>query len=189
MNAGSRDREVSSAVRRYSLPAMTLHWLMAALLIAQIVIGLYMVELPKRTPAVGYYYNLHKSLGLLAFMLVLLRVWWRYVQPAPSSTGLHLAAWQEKAACLSHRLLYVCMVLIPLLGFTASNFGKHPVRFFGYMLPQFGWDSPPIAAVFRQAHAVAAWLLCALIVLHLLAVAYHLLTSGKLVIQRMVPKV
>lgn len=177
------------AADRYSVPAIVLHWLMAALLLAQIAIGLYMVGLPKRTPAVAYYYNLHKSLGLLAFMLVLVRLWWRRRAPAPRGIGLHLSALQQKAAQVSHRLLYACMVMIPLFGYLASSFGKHPVRFFGYVLPQLGWDSPLLQAFFRQFHAALAWLLCALIAVHLLAVVRHLLTSGTLVLQRMLPRI
>ncbi|MGE5648806.1 MAG: cytochrome b [Bacillota bacterium] len=174
---------------RYSLPAIALHWLMAALLLAQIAIGLYMVGLPKRTPAVAYYYGLHKSLGLLAFMLVMVRLWWRGRAPAPRGDGLHFSALQEKAAQVSHRLLYACMVLIPLAGYLASSFGKHPVRFFGYALPQTGWESPLLQAFFRQFHAALAWLLCALIAVHVLAVARHLLTSGGLVLRRMLPHI
>lgn len=48
---------------------------MAVLLIVQLGIDLYMVDLPKRTPAVAYYHNLHKSFGLIALGLILWRMW------------------------------------------------------------------------------------------------------------------
>lgn len=173
---------------RYSLPAIVLHWLMAALLFWQIAIGLYMVDLPKRTPAVAYFYNLHKSFGLVALMLAVIRLWWRFRSPPPRSLGLHASALEEKAAQVSHRLLYACMLLIPLFGFLASNFGKHPVRFFGYVLPQLGWDSPLLQSFFRLSHASLAWLLCGLIAVHVFAVGRHLLNSGGLILQRMLPR-
>ncbi|HJV49873.1 MAG TPA: cytochrome b [Noviherbaspirillum sp.] len=179
---------VPTTQARYTLPAILLHWGMAALLLAQLAIGLYMVGLPKRTPAVGFYYGLHKSLGVLAFLLVMVRLWWRSRTPAPRGVGLHFSALQEKMAQVSHRMLYACMVLIPLCGYLASSFGKHPVRFFGYALPQLGWDSPLLQAFFRQLHASLAWLLCALIAVHVLAVVRHLLSSGSLVLQRMLPQ-
>jgi len=168
---------------RYSAPAVILHWLMAVLLIAQLAMGLYMVELPKRTPEVAYYYNLHKSLGLVALMLIAVRLWWRMRAPPPRAIA-HTSALQEKAAALSHRLLYACMVLIPLFGFIGSSFGKYPVKFFGYALPRFGWEDPALQGVFRVLHASAAWLLCALIAVHVLAALYH----GRTVLRRMLFK-
>ncbi|MFC7517646.1 hypothetical protein ACFQUU_21780 [Herbaspirillum sp. GCM10030257] len=39
-------------------------------MIGQIIIGLYMVDLAKRTPEVVYFYNLHKSFGLIALILI-----------------------------------------------------------------------------------------------------------------------
>lgn len=173
---------------RYSGPAILLHWLMAVLVIAMIAIGLYMVELPKRTPEVAYYYNLHKSFGLIALLLILVRVIWRWKRVPPSSVGLHETSLQAKAAQLSHRLLYACMLLMPLTGFAGSNFGKYPVKFFGYALPRLGGQDEALQTFFRQMHEKLAWLLCALIVLHLLGVLFHFVTSGSGILRRMLPK-
>ncbi|WP_088707392.1 cytochrome b [Noviherbaspirillum denitrificans] len=170
---------------RYSLPAVALHWVMAVLLIGQVVLGLYMVELPKRTPEVAYYYGLHKSFGLIALMLITLRVWWRLRNKPPAP--VHMPAAQERAAAAVHRLLYVCMAVIPLSGFAGSNFGKHPVKFFGYALPLLGWESTAAQAFFRYVHVAFVWLLCALVAVHLLAVVYHLLKSGAGLLRRMLP--
>ncbi|MFC7517645.1 cytochrome b [Herbaspirillum sp. GCM10030257] len=94
---------------------------------------------------------------------------------------------QEKAAQASHQLLYACMALMPLSGYAGSNFGKYPVKSFGYALPQLGWESALLQNLFRQAHATLAWLLFALIVLHMLAVVYHLVKSGRTILRRMSP--
>lgn len=171
----------------YSKPAMALHWLMAILLFVQIGIGWYMVDIPKRTPPVAYYYGLHKSLGLIAFALVLLRLWWKSRVPAPSSAGLHRSVLLEKAAHVSHRLLYACMVLTPFCGFIGSSFTKHGVSFFGYPLPRTGWDSPLIHSAFNNMHVAFSYLLTALIVVHVLAVVYHLAVSGTRIMWRMLP--
>ena len=170
---------------RYSLTAIALHWGMAVLLAGQVAIGLYMVELPKRTPDVAYYYGLHKSLGLVALMLVTVRLGWRLRSKPP--VVLHTSAMQEKAASIAHRLLYACMVLIPLSGFIGSNFGKYPVKFFGYALPQLGWEDPALQAIFRYMHEAFVWLLCALVAVHLLAVVYHSARSGMGLLRRMLP--
>lgn len=170
---------------RYSLPAIVLHWTMAVLLIGQVAVGLYMVELPKRTPEVAYYYGLHKSFGLIALLLIAVRLWWRLRNKPP--VVLHVSAVQERAAAMVHRLLYACMVMIPMSGFIGSNFGKHPVKFFGYALPLLGWDSPAVQAFFRYTHVAFVWLLCALVAVHLLAVVLHLAKSGMGSLRRMLP--
>lgn len=171
----------------YSKPAMLLHWLMAILLFVQIGIGWYMVDIPKRTPPVAFYYGIHKSLGLIALALVLLRLWWKSRVPAPSPTGLHRSVLQEKAAQASHRMLYACMVMTPLCGIVSSGFTRHGIRFFGYPLPQFGWDDPLIHSVFNNMHIAFSWLLVALIAVHVLAVFYHLSVTGTRIIWRMLP--
>jgi len=128
---------------------------------------------------------LHKSFGLVALMLVLLRLWWRVRTRPPAA--VHASAMQENAATAVHRLLYACMLLIPLSGFIGSSFGKYPVKFFGYALPQLGWESPAIQLFFRYTHAAFAWLLCVLVAVHLLAVLHHLLVSGTSMLRRMLP--
>jgi cytochrome b561 len=178
-------RTEASPRERYTLPAIALHWIMAVLLAGQVAVGLYMMELPKRTPEVAYFYGLHKSFGLVALMLATIRLWWRMRAKAPAA--LNISAKRERAATSVHRLLYACMVLIPVTGFIGSNFGKHPVKFFGYALPHLGWDSPVVQAFFRYTHAAFVWLLCVLVALHLLAVIHHLATSGRRILQRMLP--
>lgn len=179
----------AKAGERYTLAAILMHWVMAVLLIGQLAMGFYMVDLPKRTPEVAYYYNLHKSFGLLGLVLIVIRLTWRWHHLPPASPGLHRSALQARLAQLSHRLLYACMLLIPVLGFAGSSFGKYPVKFFGHALPRLGWESPLIQGLFREAHAALAWLLTVLIVLHLVAVVYHITTSGTAVLRRMVPSV
>ncbi|HJW53815.1 MAG TPA: cytochrome b [Burkholderiaceae bacterium] len=173
---------------RYTMPVIALHWLMALLLFVQIGIGWYMVDIPKRTPPVAFYYNLHKSLGLLAFALVVVRLWWKFRSPSPSLNPLHQSPVLAKAAEISHRLLYVCMLMTPVCGFVASSFTKHSINFFGWPLPRLGWDDPLISSVFKKLHFGFSYLLFFLICIHLTAVLYHLATSGTQVIRRMLPR-
>jgi cytochrome b561 len=175
------------ATARYTRTAIVLHWLMAVLLLAQIGIGAYMVDIPKRTPPVAFYYGLHKSIGLLAMALVLVRLWWKSRHPAPSLAGLALSSLEIQAARISHRLLYACMVLTPLCGFAASNFTRHGVSFFGIALPRLGWEDQALHLLFSRMHAGFAWLLCGLIAVHVLAALGHTIKSGTLVVRRMLP--
>jgi cytochrome b561 len=159
---------------------------MAVLLFAQLAMGWTMVDLPKKTPAVAYWYGLHKSLGLIAFALLMVRLWCRMRSEPPSGTP-HESALFARSARAAHFTLYACMLATPLCGFLASSFGKHPVKFFGWALPQLLPESAVMQTLFRQMHWGFSWLLAGVICLHVMAVVYHLATSGLRFVRRMVP--
>ena len=171
---------------RYRLPAIVLHWLIALLIIGMLCLGYYMTGLPKNTPERSFYLNLHKSFGLLAAMLILLRLGWRVshlVPPFPAT----MPSWETLAARWSHRLLYACMVLQPLTGYLSSSFNKFGIKFFGLSLPNWGWEDKYLRELFAQFHGVIAVILIVLIVIHLLAALKHLLIDRDRVFQRMLP--
>src|SRR5438046_2861493 len=68
-----------------------------------------------------------------------------------------LPQWQRRAAELAHRALYVCMVVMPLSGYVASNFSKHGVKFFGTTLAPWGADLPQVYGFFNGVHIVTAY--------------------------------
>ena len=171
---------------RYSKPAIALHWLMAVLLIAQVGMGWYMVDLPKKTPAVAFWYGLHKSFGLTVFALLMVRIWWRSRHTPPEYEG-HDSAVLARSARAAHFLLYACMFATPVCGYLSSAFGKHAVKFFGIALPQFFHEDATLVTLFRQMHWAFSWLMVVLIALHVAAVVYHVACSGKQFMRRMAP--
>ncbi len=157
----------------YDRTARLLHWLIAVLLLAQLVFGWWLGDIPRGTPARGYWVNLHKSTGLLLGLLIVLRLGWRLRHGAPAWPQA-MPRWQRTLASASHHLLYLLMLLVPLAGYLASNFSKHGVKFFNvWVMPPWGADDKAIYGVLNQAHTVGAALLLALIVLHLLAALQH----------------
>lgn len=173
------------AVERYGSVAMVLHWAMAVLLLALLGMGWYMVGLPKRTPAVGFFYNLHKSLGMIALALIFLRVAWRLRSTAPGHA--ELSPGFRMAARAAHLVLYLLMLWMPICGFLGSSFGKHPVKFFGYELPRLFAENAMLASLFKQLHLLLGWGLGVMIALHLAAVVWHGVIEGRVFIRRMLP--
>jgi cytochrome b561 len=171
---------------RYTWQAIALHWLMAVLIIGMLWLGFSLEDIPRNTPARGFYLNLHKSFGVLVLMLVLLRMAWRARHKAPPLPAA-MPGWQQQTAVWSHRLLYLCMVLQPLSGYLGSSFGKFGVKFFGIPLPQWAWESKPIQSFFGSIHGVVAITLLVLVVLHVAAALKHLLLDRDQVFQRMWP--
>jgi len=158
---------------RYNRTARILHWLLAILLLGQLAFGWWLGDIPRNTPARGYFVNLHKSMGLLIGALILLRVVWRARFPAPALPDF-VPHWQRRLARASHHALYVLMLLVAAAGYLASNFSKHGVKFFNTLvLPPWGVDNQQIYTLLNQTHKVAAAVLLGLIVLHVLAAMQH----------------
>src|SRR5262245_38435120 len=107
-----------STLMRYNTIAILLHWTVAAAIVAQLAIGLWMVRAIRfaGSQAVAFHaYQWHKSLGLVILVLSLLRLCWRLANPPPplptSMTKLH-----RKAVMTIHGMFYVLMLGMPLVG-------------------------------------------------------------------------
>lgn len=169
---------------RYRLPAIALHWVVAILIIGMIGIGLYMTSLPKG-PMRNWYFELHKSLGLTAAAIILLRIVWRISHKGPALPAM--PAWQMLAAKASHHLLYLGMVIMPLSGYLASSFTKYPIKWFGHRLPYWAWPDKHLNHVLDVIHSTTAYILIALVSIHVLAALKHLLVDRDGVFRRMLP--
>lgn len=170
----------------YAPTAVALHWLLVLLVFMLYGIGWYMVEIPKGTPPVAYYYNLHKSIGIVAALPIALLILWRVTHVPPPLPG-SMPAWQARAAHVNHLLFYVCLVVLVVSGLIESNFTKFGVRFFGYPLPILGWEDKTIYRIFNRIHVYTSYLFAALMAVHVAAALKHLLVNRDGVFQRMWP--
>jgi cytochrome b561 len=114
---------------RYGRSVRILHWLLAVLLLLQLTFGWWIGELPRNTVARSHFINLHKSVGMVTGSLILLRIYWRLLSDAPALPTT-LAPWQQRLAAAGHHLMYLCMLVLPLSGYIASNFSRFGVKFF-----------------------------------------------------------
>ena len=178
--------ENTNRSERYGLTAIALHWVMALLIIGLLILGYYMVDIPKGVPNRADYFNLHKSMGVLAAVLILLRMGWRWTHPVPQLPP-GMTGWTALAARWGHIMLYLCMVLQPMTGYLSSSFNKYGVKFFGIELPKWGWEDAKLRDLFMYYHHLIAVLLVGLIVIHVLAAYKHLLVDHDQVFQRMLP--
>lgn len=170
---------------RYSLPAIALHWLMAAGLIGAIGFGWYISELPMGLQKLKMI-NWHKWVGITLLMLFVLRLAWRLVKrpppPAPQP------AWQARTASIVHGLLYLLMAAVPLLGWTYSSAAGFPVVWLGWLpLPDLVAADRELAATLKGLHKIAAWTLALLIVGHVAAALKHQFLDRDRLLARMWP--
>jgi cytochrome b561 len=168
---------------RYGAGAIALHWTHALIVLGLIGWGIWMADLPKG-PDRGWAFGVHKSFGLLAIALILLRLGWRAAHRPPPNTAI--SGLEARLAHAGHLALYVLLVLVPAAGLTSVSFTKYPLKFFGIELPKPGFPDEGLNAVFSTTHKWLAWTLLALIVIHVLAAIRHgLRRDGTL--ERMLP--
>ncbi len=156
--------------QRYDTVSQSLHWLMAFLLIGMLVMGLTFETIPDewRKSAV----TTHKATGILLLGLVLMRVLWRFIKPAPAL--LPAPRPQKIMATLTHGILYGLMVIIPLLGLLMVSARGRAVDFFGLVqIPPLIAESDTVGAAFYKWHVLGAYILIGLICLHIVGALYH----------------
>ena len=168
----------------YDLVSVVLHWLMAALILVLFLVGWYMVDLPKDSAERTYFFDLHKSVGLTVATLVVLRLGWCLRRPGLAPFA-GLAEWQRRLSVLTHRLLYVFMVLQPLSGYLSSSFAGYPTRFWGLPLPQWADKDPVVNEMFTDLHELSSLALLGLIALHVCGALAHLWSGHESVMPRM----
>lgn len=148
-----------------------LHWLLAALVLAMLFIGVGMVS--TTGPLYPALLALHRPVGIAILVLVLIRLPLRLATGAPALPA-DLPPAQVWIAKASHVLLYASMIAMPLIGWGMLSAGGYPVRVAeGLMLPAILPHDLAVHALLRRAHTVVAILFFALILAHLAAALMH----------------
>ena len=171
---------------RFGALAQLFHWATVALVVAIIVIGAYMTDLPL-SPEKIKVYNLHKSLGVTVLALTLLRLVWRWISPPPPLPAT-MAGWERLAAKSSHVGLYLLLFLQPAIGLVHSWSANFPVVVFGTItLPSLTGPDPALKDQLEHLHHFLGWALCGLFLLHAGAALRHHLILKDDVLRRMLP--
>lgn len=168
---------------RYGVPAVFLHWLMAVLIVGLVAVGWYMMSIEDE-PGSNWYFSVHKSFGIVVFGLVLMRIIWR-ARHQPSPLPRRMPKWQVSLSHMTELALYLCMLLMPILGFLGASYSKSGVALFGSHLPAWTAPNHDTAELFFGLHSTLAWMLVALISFHALGGLKHLLVDKDGVFQRM----
>lgn len=180
---------------RYGTVAILLHWTIAAAIVTQLAIGLWMVRaihLAGWQAAAFQAYQWHKSLGLMILALSLLRLCWRLANsPPPLPTTM--TKLQRMAAKSMHALFYVLMLGTPVVGWlmvSASPLGLPTMVFGLFEWPHIAWVAGlggGVEAAFKTAHRSMGYALMGLLTLHVAAALKHHLADRDDVLARMLP--
>ena len=173
--------------QHYDATQRAFHWLMAAVILLAIAIGVCTKYLPEHDPSRVALLALHKSLGMTALALVVFRVVYRLFAGAPPYSEA-MSPLVRLAAHGAHWALYALMVALPLSGYVNSAAGGHDIPWFGlFTWPNVMPQDKALGHLASQAHFWLAWAIGAALALHLAAVAWHLWVKRDDVFQRMWP--
>ena len=154
-------------------PAITLHWVVALLVIATFTLGLWMGDLPR--PERPYWYAIHASMGISLMVILLARIAWALLNPTPAAVA-GVPPWQQKAARFTHLSLYVLTLATVLFGWFLASVKRTPVV--PYVLGVVPLSAPVALGesaedFLEEAHELAAYALMALVGLHAAAALWH----------------
>lgn len=179
---------------RYTLIAITLHWIIALAVLLMIGLGLTMTSVRPGSVQQFELYQLHKSIGITILVLSLARLGWRLANPPPPLPNA-MPAWEQRLARFSHITFYGLLLGLPLLGWlmvSASPLNL-PTYIFGVVnlphLPQLSMleNKAPVEAVLKVGHKTLAWMMILLAILHIGAALRHQFVLKDDIFSRILP--
>jgi cytochrome b561 len=183
-------------IERYTRAAMAFHWLIALLIFANLALVWIVDDLPDGM--VRPVIDAHKSFGITVLGLAIMRVLWRATHPAPPLPASY-SAWERWSAHAAHWVLYVLIFCLPLSGWAHDSAWKeaatHPMYLYGLVpWPRIGWltavnpaDKDYWHDLLFRVHSSFAYVLYAMIVVHVAGAVKHQWLDKKPELQRMLP--
>lgn len=170
---------------KFSSITVGFHWVIGIAMISMLAFGLYIHDLP-RSPEKGELVGLHKSFGVIILVLASLRILWRIKNkfPTPLSTSVK---WQATLAKISHWVLIVGTVMMPISGIIMNLGNGRSLSVFGYeLLAAAGEKNHLLHEIGHIVHGLGGKLLILFIVLHVLGAIKHQFIDKDGTISRMV---
>ena len=176
---------IKNTKNNFGLIAILLHWIMTILIIGLFILGEYMVDL-------DYYnkwYHLapwwHKSIGIFVVILLIIRIFWRFVNITPQPLKAYKVL-EIKIAKVVHFLLYMLLLIICISGYFIATAKGVSIDIFGWFnLQSIIKLSDVWAEIMGKTHMIAANILVALFILHTLASLKHHFFNKDITLMRM----
>jgi cytochrome b561 len=174
----------ASGLPRYHPVSQALHWLTAILAFAILPLAWVAISLPP-TPAKGTMFVLHKSVGLTILAIVVLRIVWRIIRPAPPDPQAPRLL--TLIGRVNHWLLYAIFLIMPVSGYLLSALsGRDTPYFWLFTVPGLQKDEAA-QKVAESIHVAGQWAVYALVLLHIAGTVWHLVIRRDGLLERMLP--
>ncbi len=171
---------------RYTRAAMWFHWIIAALIAANLLLGFFHDDFGRAARAWLMFF--HKATGITILGLSVARLGWRLGHRPPPFDEL-LRQWERRLARGVHGLFYLLMIAVPLTGWMLSSSINRPTDFFGLfeIAPLPVPRSDDAHDLFEDGHELLAKLMLGLLFLHVTGAVKHHLQGHRHLIGRMAP--
>lgn len=172
--------------RAWGWPAKLWHWIGAILIVLLLAHGWWMTHLAPRPERLAHYAG-HSALGYDFLALLVLRLVWRWFNAAPALPA-GTKPWERAAAHAGHAALYVLMVVVSVTGWMVATTFRTPMT-----QDVFGFHVPPLVTAVERStrqwiegsHMVLAYVLAALVVVHIAGALRHHFVKHNDVLRRM----
>jgi cytochrome b561 len=171
----------------YPATSKLLHWLVAACVLTTAPVAIAMTRIDKG-PTQDALYNLHKSLGVLILILMVLRLVNRLAVGGLAAEA-EIEPWQKTVSSIVHTSLYVLLLAMPFVGYIANSAYGASTPFFGlFELPAIVGKNDALATQLFTLHRWVGWLVILLVLTHISAALYHHIIRHDAVLKRMLPR-
>ena len=160
---------LTNNLTEYGSISKIFHWLSAAVLLIQIPLGFYLVDLDFGEKRLNIE-SIHVLLGLSLFYLIVLRLIYKFFNPTPLLSN-SIFPGQKIIAKLNHIFLYISILIISVSGALKKLFNGEilDVLFLNIEIK----NNFDLAELFYDIHIIGNYILITLISLHVLAVVAH----------------
>lgn len=168
----------------YGLVFRIMHWAVALcfMLIVGLIFSRYLIDDPALDKLiVGY----HRSFGILALSLVLLRLTWRLFSRDLPYTGNNPML--QIVASTSHAMIYLLLLATPFFGWMEASARHKPVFIFGYPLPMLVERNLELAEQLQDWHKTLGMLFCIIVSIHISSALWHHFVRRDGVLYAMLP--
>jgi cytochrome b561 len=162
------------------------HWGLGFVIIGMLAYGWWMNHMAAR-PDRFFHRSIHADIGYVVLLLMVVRLLWRGMNPVPALPA-DMPGWQRLSARVTNGALYAVTIIVALAGW--AHAGAHKPDYadwFGlFRVPQFTSTDKASADFYENLHIYMAYVLIALVTLHVLAALYHLFVRDDNVASRMI---
>jgi cytochrome b561 len=174
-------------VATYDSTAQAVHWLVAALAVIAVPLGWAIAGAPRNTPQRDLILLLHRSVGLTILAAMIFRTGWRWHHPPPPLPPV-LPRLERAVARLTHFVLYLFLVLMPLAGYLNAAAAGHTVDFFGVVsIPPLLPENDRLSQVAIAIHLVGQYPLYLFVALHIAGALFHGAVKRDGIVERILP--